>query len=98
MDSVAPNSSSIGEECFDELENQQQALMPSPGITFNRSEIDYRRISSNLVPLIDPADALQQLSRMDVVLVDMRSKDDYNRFVRLAIIAMIFLKIVHRVN
>ncbi|KAM7538613.1 hypothetical protein Aperf_G00000056114 [Anoplocephala perfoliata] len=78
MDVVASYSSSAGEEYPEEPQNHQQTTVSSSGLTFKRSEIDYRRINSSLVALIDPADALQQLSRMDVVLVDMRNKEDYN--------------------
>ncbi|VDM31238.1 unnamed protein product [Hydatigera taeniaeformis] len=51
---------------------------PSPSVSFKRSELDYRSITSSLVPLIDPSDALQHLSRTDCVLVDMRSKEEYS--------------------
>ncbi|VDO03976.1 unnamed protein product [Rodentolepis nana] len=79
MDAIAPTSSSINEGHTNDVPDQQQTPAPSPSVASNRSDIDYRRINSSLVPLIDPADALQQLSRTDVVLVDMRSKEDYTR-------------------
>lgn len=52
--------------------------LSSPSTSFKRNEVDYRSITSSLVPLIDPSDALQQLSRSDCVLVDMRSKEEYS--------------------
>nr|CDS33892.1 TBC domain containing protein kinase [Hymenolepis microstoma] len=79
MDAITPSSASINEGHSNDVPNQQQTPAPSPSVASNRSDIDYRRINSSLVPLIDPADALQQLSRTDVVLVDMRSKEDYTR-------------------
>ncbi|KAL5106163.1 TBC domain-containing protein kinase-like protein [Taenia crassiceps] len=50
----------------------------SPSMSYKRNELDYRSITASLVPLIDPSDALQQLSRSDCILVDMRSKEEYS--------------------
>ena len=73
------NSEKADEHASSSRIGDHQASL-SPTMTFKRGEVDYRRINSSLVPFIDPEDALHQLSRSDCVLVDMRSKAEYNRF------------------
>ncbi|VDK36029.1 unnamed protein product [Taenia asiatica] len=71
---VAPDTTEKG----DVGSTSAGAQPSSPPASFKRNELDYRSITSSLVPLIDPGDALQQLSRSDCVLVDMRSKEEYS--------------------